>query len=240
MLGDVEVTARALLAAAARRRRMRWTSGRTSPTAGQIWRAEKARRVADDRGRGIGSASVFDALTRLAPADAVIAVDVGNHAYSFGRYFECDRQTVLMSGYLGSIGFGFPAAMGAWAAAPDRRVDRRHRRRRVRPVPGRADDRREVRHADHRTCCSTTRSSARSPRNSGPPRWACGTPSLLNPDFAAYARSCGALGIRVEAAGRTRRGAGRRAGHAGPALVEVITDAEAHIAAPGPCQSLGW
>ena len=47
---------------------------------------------------------------------------MGNNAYSFGRYFECDRQSVLMSGYLGSIGFGFPAAMGAWAAAPDRKM----------------------------------------------------------------------------------------------------------------------
>ena len=27
-----------------------------------------------------------------------------------------------MSGYLGSIGFGYPAAMGAWAADPDRPV----------------------------------------------------------------------------------------------------------------------
>ena len=52
----------------------------------------------------------------------MIAVDVGNNTYSFGRYFECRRQSVLMSGYLGSIGFGFPAAMGAWAAAPDRQI----------------------------------------------------------------------------------------------------------------------
>ena len=52
-----------------------------------------------------------------------MAVDVGNNTYSFGRYFECTRQSVLMSGYLGSIGFGYPAAIGAWAAtggdAPD-------------------------------------------------------------------------------------------------------------------------
>ena len=54
--------------------------------------------------------------TGTCPTDAVIAVDVGNNAYSFGRYFEVDRQRILMSGYLGSIGFGFPAAMGAWAA----------------------------------------------------------------------------------------------------------------------------
>ncbi len=43
-------------------------------------------------------------------------VDVGNNAYSLGRYFESNQHTFLMSGYLGSIGFAFPAAMGAWAA----------------------------------------------------------------------------------------------------------------------------
>jgi len=40
----------------------------------------------------------------------------------FGRYFESSAQSVVMSGYLGSIGFGYPAAMGAWAAAPERPV----------------------------------------------------------------------------------------------------------------------
>ena len=40
--------------------------------------------------------------------DAVVTVDVGNHAYSLGRYLESSGQPVLMSGYLGSIGFGYP------------------------------------------------------------------------------------------------------------------------------------
>ncbi|MGH3598691.1 MAG: thiamine pyrophosphate-binding protein, partial [Pseudonocardiaceae bacterium] len=87
-----------------------------------IWRAEKVRRVADDRGRGVGAAAVFQALSEHLPADAVVTVDVGNHAYSLGRYLESKGQPVLMSGYLGSIGFGYPAAMGAWAAAPDRPI----------------------------------------------------------------------------------------------------------------------
>ena len=52
----------------------------------------------------------------------MVAVDVGNHAYSLGRYLESKGQPVLMSGYLGSIGFGYPAAMGAWAADPARPV----------------------------------------------------------------------------------------------------------------------
>ena len=35
---------------------------------------------------------------------------------SFGRYFEVQNQSLVMSGYLGSIGFAFPASMGLWAA----------------------------------------------------------------------------------------------------------------------------
>jgi thiamine pyrophosphate-dependent acetolactate synthase large subunit-like protein len=93
VLGDVGVTARALLAALPPA--ADWADQRGDiASRWELWRAEKARRVADDRGRGIGSAVVFEALSRLAPPDAVITVDVGNHAYSFGRYFECDRQTV--------------------------------------------------------------------------------------------------------------------------------------------------
>ena len=71
-----------------------------------IWRAEKASRRRDDRGHGVASANVFDSLSRLTPAGMTIAVNVGNNTYSFGRYFECKPgQRVLMSGYLGSIGF---------------------------------------------------------------------------------------------------------------------------------------
>jgi len=86
------------------------------------WRTEKNRRANDVSKRGINSAAVFNKLSLLSPDDAVICVDVGNNTYSFGRYFECKNQSVLMSGYLGSIGFAFPAAMGAWAAAPDRKI----------------------------------------------------------------------------------------------------------------------
>jgi len=70
-------------------------------------------------GRGINSAAIFAALSRQVAEDAIIAVDVGNNTYSFGRYFECASQPGLMSGYLGSIGFSFPAAMGAWAATQE-------------------------------------------------------------------------------------------------------------------------
>ena len=86
-----------------------------------IWRAEKQRRFDDDQGQGISSARAFAILSECLPIDAVICVDVGNNTYSFGRYFEASAQSVLMSGYLGSIGFAFPAAMGAWAAVGSER-----------------------------------------------------------------------------------------------------------------------
>ncbi len=98
------------------------TSGPTWPSGGRSGGRRRSAALADDRGPGVSSAAVFAAMNRHVPDDAVIAVDVGNNAYSFGRYFECTEQSVLMSGYLGSIGFGFPAAMGAWAAAPDRPI----------------------------------------------------------------------------------------------------------------------
>ena len=69
-------------------------------------RAARASPTTDGR---LHPALVFDVLGRLVPDDAVIAVDVGNNTYAFGHYFECrGRQDVLMSGYLGSIGFGVP------------------------------------------------------------------------------------------------------------------------------------
>ena len=86
-----------------------------------IWRAEKAKRLTEDRGVGHSSISVFSALSNYAPDHAVVCVDVGNNAYSFGRYFESKSQSFLMSGYLGSIGFALPAAMGAWAAVGEDR-----------------------------------------------------------------------------------------------------------------------
>src|SRR5256886_6628247 len=66
-----------------------------------IWRADKAQRGADDRGRGGSAAAGVEALSRDPPAGAVPTVDVGHHAYSPGRYPESARPPGLMSGDLG-------------------------------------------------------------------------------------------------------------------------------------------
>jgi pyruvate oxidase len=188
-----------------------------------IWRAEKTSRAGDDRGAGVNSASVFAAMERQIPENAVIAVDVGNHAYSFGRYFECKRHSVLMSGYLGSIGFGYPAAMGAWAAAPDRPTVA------VTGDGGFAQYMAElttaVKHGmgiTHVLLNNGQLGKISKEQRAG--EWEVWQTSLHNPDFSAYARNCGALGIRVTDRAELDTALAEAVAHDGPSMVEVITD----------------
>lgn len=190
-----------------------------------IWRAEKQRRVADDRGRGVNSAMVFDSMTRCTPDDAVITVDVGNHAYSFGRYFECTHQAILMSGYLGSIGFGFPAAMGAWAAAPDRPIV---------AVTGDggfgqylAELTTAVKYGMNITHVLLNNSQlGKIAKEQRAGQWDEWQVSLHNPNFAEYARICGAHGRRVTDPADLDDAIAEALAHAGPALVDIVTDPE--------------
>ena len=189
-----------------------------------IWRAEKASRERDDRGRGVNSAVVFAALGRHVPEHAVIAVDVGNHAYSFGRYFECKPgQSVLMSGYLGSIGFGYPAAIGAWAAAPDRPIFA------VTGDGGFAQYMAELLTAvKHKmTITHVLLNNGQLGKISKEQRagdWDVWQTSLHNPDFSKYAEICGALGIRVTDPSQLDGALDAGTAHDGPTLIEVITD----------------
>ena len=197
----------------------------------QIWRDEKASRRERDRGIGVNSASLFQALSELAPSDAVIAVDVGNNTYSFGRYFECRGQRVLMSGYLGSIGFAFPAAMGAWAAT---QVQPEYRGSQVISVSGdggfgqyMAEFTTAVQYEMNITHVLLNNDElGKISKEQRAGRWPVWQTALRNPDFAAYAKSCGGLGIRVESAEDLSEALKRALAYAGPALVDVVADVE--------------
>jgi thiamine pyrophosphate-dependent acetolactate synthase large subunit-like protein len=197
-----------------------------------IWRAEKESRLGDDRGKGLNSALIFASLTRLAPADAIIAVDVGNNTYSFGRYFECERQAVLMSGYLGSIGFGFPAAMGAWAATQEE--DPRFKGRKVISVSGDggfgqylAELTTAVKYGmDITHILLNNNELGKISKEQKAGDWEVWQTSLVNPNFADYANLCGALGLSVRTEDELDDAISRALAHNGPSLVEIYSDVE--------------
>ena len=162
-----------------------------------LWRGEKQRRVGDVSPVGVGSAAIFASLGRRCPSDAVICVDVGNNTYSFGRYFETSGQDVLMSGYLGSIGFGYPAALGAWAAAPSRPIVA------VTGDGGFGQYLAEVTTAVKygipvRHVLLDNGVLGKISKEQRAAEFDVWQTSLHNPDFAAFATLCGATGIRVD------------------------------------------
>ncbi|QBQ39917.1 biosynthetic-type acetolactate synthase large subunit [Sphingobacterium psychroaquaticum] len=66
---------------------------------------------------------VIKTLNELSGGDAVIVTDVGQHQMVTCRYakFNTSKSNVT-SGGLGTMGFGLPAAIGAWYGAPHRDV----------------------------------------------------------------------------------------------------------------------
>ena len=196
-----------------------------------IWREEKRSRLEDDRGKGLNSAAVFDALSAAVPGDAVIAVDVGNNTYSFGRYFESQGQRVLMSGYLGSIGFSFSAAMGAWAATQDQEA---YRGRTVVSVSGDggfgqylADFTTAVKYEMDITHVLLNNSElGKISKEQRAGEWPVWQTALHNPNFSAYAKLCGGHGIRVTTIEQLRPALDEALARKGPSLVEIITDAD--------------
>ncbi len=174
--------------------------------------------------KGSGSCYGFDAMNMLAQENSVMTVDVGNNAYSFGRYYESKNNAFLMSGYLGSIGFALPASMGAWAAVGDKR-----------PVIAVAGDGGFAQYmAELNTIVhykmpvkiillnnNELGKISKEQRSLGVDVWKTG---LSNPDYADYATSCGALGLKVNKLNEIDDKMGRLFNHAGPGLLEIRTD----------------
>ena len=189
-----------------------------------IWQVEKASRLKDDRGKGISSIAVFDAMNKIVPENAVISVDVGNNTYSFGRYFEATHQSVLMSGYLGSIGFALPAAMGAWAAVKNSR-----------PVWSVSGDGGLGQYLAELTTLvkynmpikhvlvnnSELGKISKEQKAAEHDVWQT---TLHNPNFAEYASNCGALGIRVTKREDLIPAMERLRDHDGPGLIDIVCD----------------
>nr|WP_298128996.1 acetolactate synthase 2 catalytic subunit [uncultured Pseudoxanthomonas sp.] len=77
----------------------------------------------DAPGTDIYAPGLLKRLSEVAPADAIVACDVGQHQMWVAQHCKFTHpRNHLTSGALGTMGFGLPAAMGAQFACPDRTV----------------------------------------------------------------------------------------------------------------------
>ena len=196
------------------------------------WRAEKRRRAERSAPGKIAPAAVCAALSECVPENAVVSVDVGNVAYAFGRYFEAKNQRALLSFYLGSIGVGLPAAIGAWCATRDNAALGR------RPVVAVVGDgglgqylaewTTVVRCGMDVKCVVFNNSElakiSLEQRNARVSVWET---RLHNPNLAEFAKLCGSAGVRVSDPATLREDLARAFATPGPVLVEVLTDPDA-------------
>ncbi len=65
----------------------------------------------------------IDMLYKITNGDSIIVSDVGQHQMWVAQFYKFERpRTHITSGGLGTMGFGFPASMGAKYARPDEQV----------------------------------------------------------------------------------------------------------------------
>ena len=191
----------------------------------QTWKEEKALRASKDNGNGINSAVIFDKLAQCVHDDALIAVDVGNNTYSYGRYFESKKQRTIMSGYLGSIGFAFPAAIGAHAAETGRQVVSisgdggfcQYMGEFLTAVKYRMN-------ITHILLNNAELGKISKEQRSG--GWKVWQTDLKNPSFAEYAQISGGYGVSVHQTAELRFAFKKALDYKGPSIVEIMSDPE--------------
>jgi acetolactate synthase-1/2/3 large subunit len=122
LVGDAKESLGALLAALKRRNvaapmeRQQWLQRIGA------WRSEHPLTY-DKYASNVKPQLVIQMLSEYASEDAIVAADVGQHQMWSAQFWNFTRPRAwLSSSGLGSMGYGFPAAMGAQMAFPERQV----------------------------------------------------------------------------------------------------------------------
>jgi acetolactate synthase-1/2/3 large subunit len=119
LVGDMYTVVNALIAGLERRalrKRSAWTERVAE------WKRECAC-MYNYSGAPILPQKIIWEMNRLLPDDAILTTGVGRNQMWAEHFFEVrQKRMFLTSGGLGTMGFGFPASLGAKLAAPDRFV----------------------------------------------------------------------------------------------------------------------
>jgi thiamine pyrophosphate-dependent acetolactate synthase large subunit-like protein/rubredoxin len=167
---------------------------------------------------------IIKVLNDKLPADCVISLDIGENGWWFGRnFFMKKTQKMVMSGYLASMGTGFPGSMAAKLAYPDRQV-----------VCITGDGGFSMVMADFLTAVKNKLPVKiflfnnrqlgmimQEQKVEGYQNWQT---DLYNCDFAAYARECGGIGIKVSKAGELPAAVDQALASNQPVIVDIETD----------------
>jgi acetolactate synthase-1/2/3 large subunit len=86
------------------------------------WKRQHPYQVADEPGV-IQPQHVVQSVYKITRGDAIISTDVGQHQMWAAQYVRVQNpRSFISSGGLGTMGFGFPAAIGAQVGCPDKTV----------------------------------------------------------------------------------------------------------------------
>jgi acetolactate synthase-1/2/3 large subunit len=87
------------------------------------WKSSKPLRYRQEPGSRLKPQFVIEELYRITGGEAIVTTDVGQHQMWAAQYYQVKKpRTLISSGGLGTMGFGFPAAIGAQIACPDKQV----------------------------------------------------------------------------------------------------------------------
>lgn len=89
---------------------------------GQVneWKANNPLRYHQDAEGELLPQYVCEQIYEVTQGDAIITTEVGQHQMWAAQYYHCTKpRQFVTSGGLGTMGFGFPAAIGAQVAFPD-------------------------------------------------------------------------------------------------------------------------
>ncbi len=122
LIGDAKEALRAIIAALKRGRPSAARDRRAWLDRIDGWRREHPLQY-DKSADIVKPQFVIETISRHVDEDAIIAVDVGQHQMWAAQFYDFYQpRTWLSSSGLGSMGYGFPAAMGAQLAFPNRQT----------------------------------------------------------------------------------------------------------------------
>ncbi len=76
--------------------------------------------VAVQKGKSIKTSYAIDTISRITKGNAVVVTDVGQHQMWVAQHYQFNNpRNQITSGGLGTMGFGFPAAIGAKLGRPN-------------------------------------------------------------------------------------------------------------------------